>query len=143
MAAALALGFWQPTLLPFFPLIGIGLSIVMTALALGYLLIVSLFCNPKKPFEKDNAYLRFLTYYTMDSILAVFRFRLHGVDLDKMPDEPCVLVSNHLSRFDPMAKMVLLKKRKLAFISKKENMKRIRRQPMVLEQMFAKDTSDK
>ncbi len=106
-----------------FPLLWILLFAGITCLAIGYLFIVSLFCYGKKPFEKDNAFLRPLAYHTMDCILEFFRFRVNGEGVEKIPQEPCVLVCNHLSRFDPMVTFVLMKGRRLGFLSKKENMR--------------------
>lgn len=95
----------------------------ITCLAIFYLFIVSLFCYGKKPFEKDNPFLRLLAYHTMDCILEFFRFRVKGEGMEKIPEEPFVLVCNHLSRFDPMVTFVLMKGRLLGFLSKKENMR--------------------
>ncbi len=95
----------------------------ITVSAIFFLFICSLFCYGKKPFEKDNLFLRSLAYHTMDCILEFFRFRVEGEGIEKIPDEPCVIVCNHLSRFDPMVTFVLMKGRRLGFISKKENMR--------------------
>lgn len=111
-----------PSLWPFLLLIWLGLSIGITCLAIFFLFLCSLFCYGKKAYEKDNAFLRFLSYYTMDSILACFRFRIRAKNLEAFPEEPCVFVCNHLSRFDPMVSFVLMKGKKVAFLSKKENM---------------------
>lgn len=97
----------------------------LLAASVLFLFIVSLFCYGKKPVEKDNLFCRFLAYHTMDSILALFRFRVEGKGLEQIPEEPCVIVCNHLSRFDPMVKFRLMKGRRLAFVSKKENMRLI------------------
>ena len=112
-----AKSFWL--LLPLWAL----LFAAITCLAIFYLFIISLFCYGKKPFEKDNTFLRPLAYHTMDCILEFFRFRVHGEGIEKIPAEPCVLVCNHLSRFDPMVTFVLMKGRRLGFLSKKENMR--------------------
>jgi 1-acyl-sn-glycerol-3-phosphate acyltransferase len=98
---------------------------LLLAVSVIFLFIVSLFCYGKKPIEKDNLFCRFLAYHTMDSILALFRFRAEGKGLEQIPEEPCVIVCNHLSRFDPMVKFRLMKGRRLAFVSKKENMRLI------------------
>ena len=107
--------FWIP--------LWLALFVGITCLAILYLFIVSLFCYSQKPFEKDNAFLRSLAYHTMDCILEFFRFRVRGEGLELLPEEPCVLVCNHLSRFDPMVTFVLMKGRRLGFLSKKENMR--------------------
>jgi 1-acyl-sn-glycerol-3-phosphate acyltransferase len=59
----------------------------------------------------------------MDAILALFRFSFSGEKLESIPAEPCVIVCNHLSRFDPMVTFCLMKGRRLGFISKKENLR--------------------
>ena len=112
-----AKSFWL--LLPLWAL----LFTAITCLAIFYLFLVSLFCYGKKPFVKDNGFLRALAYQTMDCILEFFRFRVKGEGVEKIPAEPCILVCNHLSRFDPMVTFVLMKGRRLGFISKKENMR--------------------
>ena len=43
--------------------------------------------------------------------------------MEKFPDEPFVLVSNHLSNFDPVVVLAKVKGRKIAFISKPSNFK--------------------
>ncbi|MBR3837013.1 MAG: 1-acyl-sn-glycerol-3-phosphate acyltransferase [Clostridia bacterium] len=102
-------------------LVGIWGGLVLTAIL--FLFFVSLFCYGDKPLEKDNIFCRRLAFYTMDCILVLFRFRISGKGLEKMPTEPCVIVCNHLSRFDPMVTFRLMKGRRLAFVSKIENMR--------------------
>lgn len=113
----------KTSLFPFILLLWIALFVVITLGAIFFLFICSLFCYGKKSYEKDNAFLRILSYHTMDCILEFFRFRVKGDGLEKIPEEPCVIVCNHLSRFDPMVTFVLMKGRRLGFISKKENMR--------------------
>ena len=110
-------------LFPFLLLLWVALFFGITVGAIFFLFLCSLFCYGKKPFEKDNSFLRSLAFHTMDCILEFFRFRVKGEGVEKIPDEPCVIVCNHLSRFDPMVNFVLMKGRKLGFISKKENMR--------------------
>ena len=49
------------------------------------------------------------------------RIKLTGEEL--LPEEPCVLVSNHRSDFDPMTVLAVLNRRKLVYISKEGNFK--------------------
>jgi 1-acyl-sn-glycerol-3-phosphate acyltransferase len=102
-------------------LLGIWVGLVLTAIL--FLFFVSLFCYGNKPLEKDNAFCRRLAFHTMDCILVLFRFRIMGKGLEKIPSEPCVIVCNHLSRFDPMVTFRLMKGRRLAFVSNIENMR--------------------
>ncbi|MBR2615344.1 MAG: 1-acyl-sn-glycerol-3-phosphate acyltransferase, partial [Clostridia bacterium] len=66
---------------------------------------------------------RALAYLTMDGILTFFRLHVCGDGVERVPREPCVIVSNHLSRFDPMVVFKLLPGTRLGFVSKKENMR--------------------
>ena len=115
--------FWMPKLLPWFFLLWLSFSAAILFGGVVFLFVCSLFFYGKKKLEKDNRFCRFLSYYTMDAILTLFRFRIRGEGLEKLPGEPFVLVCNHLSRFDPMVTFVLMKGHRLGFISKKENMK--------------------
>ncbi|MBP5289416.1 MAG: 1-acyl-sn-glycerol-3-phosphate acyltransferase [Clostridia bacterium] len=104
-------------------LAGVGCFLGLNAVFVLYLFTVSLFCVNREPVEKPNEYLRHLAYITMDWILALFRIRVKGRNLERLPREPAVIISNHLSRFDPMALYCLERKRRLAFVSKIENMR--------------------
>lgn len=112
-----------PNALPFSLLILLGLFVGSAAFLVVILFIISLFYPQSRPAKKDDPFCRFLAYHTMEAILAVFRFRVTGKGLERLPEKPCVLICNHLSRFDPMATTLLMKKRQIAFVSKKENMR--------------------
>ena len=95
----------------------------LNVLFLLFLWVTSLFCTNREPVEKPNAYLVLLARITMDWILKIFRIRVKAEGLEKIPAGPTIIISNHLSRFDPMALYVLEKDRRLAFLSKIENMR--------------------
>ena len=84
------------------------------------LLIGSLFINPEKLPEK-NGFHRFMTLATIDVMLTGMRIHVKVNGAEKLPAQPFVYVSNHLSVFDPMIAMLYLRKYRLAFVSKKEN----------------------
>ncbi len=84
------------------------------------LLIGSVFINPEKLPEK-NFFHRFMTLTTIDIMLTGMRIHVKVKGTEKLPDKPFVYVSNHLSVFDPMIAMLHLRKHRLAFVSKKEN----------------------
>lgn len=84
------------------------------------LLIGSFFINPEKLPEK-NGFHRFMTLATIDIMLTAMRIRVTVNGREKLPDRPFVYISNHLSVFDPMIAMMYLRKHRLAFVSKKEN----------------------
>jgi len=122
IAAALFL-FAVPSAVSFLPLLFVAFFVGALSFLIAVLFIISLFYPQNKDIEKDNGICRFLAYHTMEAIVILFRFRMKGVGMDLLPEKPFVLVCNHLSRFDPMVTTVLMKDRKLAFVSKKENMK--------------------
>ncbi len=82
--------------------------------------IGALFINPEKLPEK-NSFHRFMTLATIDIMLTGMRISVKVNGKEKLPDKPFVYISNHLSVFDPMIAMLYLRKHKLAFVSKKEN----------------------
>ena len=80
----------------------------------------SLFINPEK-LPGKNGFHRFMTLATIDVMLTAMRIRVTVNGREKLPSKPFVYISNHLSVFDPMIAMFHLRKHKLAFVSKKEN----------------------
>ncbi|MBQ8903900.1 MAG: 1-acyl-sn-glycerol-3-phosphate acyltransferase [Oscillospiraceae bacterium] len=97
-----------------------GFFIGFLILHILVLLIGSFFINPEKLPEK-NAFHRFMTLATIDVMLTGMRIHVKVNGAEKLPDRPFVYVSNHLSVFDPMIAMLYLRKHRLAFVSKKEN----------------------
>ena len=97
-----------------------GFLIGFLALHILVLLVGSLFINPERLPEK-NGFHRFMTLATIDVMLAGMRIHAKVNGKEKLPDTPFVYISNHLSVFDPMIAMLYLRKYKLAFVSKKEN----------------------
>ena len=120
--AVLALVLFIPALLPWSLILAFGAWLFLVVSSVFFLFIVSLFCIGKPLSSMEGPFLRSLAYHTMDCILTLFGFRIKGEGMEKIPSEPCVIVCNHLSRFDPMVKFVLMKGRKLSFVSKIENM---------------------
>lgn len=95
------------------------------AVTLVFLLIMAvsvLFVDPNRLYSETNDYYRFLADGT-DLIIMVFsRVRIHLTGQEKLPrDRKYLLVSNHLSGYDPLCTMRALRKEKLIFISKPEN----------------------
>ena len=89
-----------------------------------FFLSVCALCMPKrKKIHSPKAFCAFFIRITMDWLMRVFRIRVNLTGTDLLPNEPCVLVSNHRSDFDPMAVLGVLRGRKLAYISKEANFK--------------------
>lgn len=77
----------------------------------------------KKKYDKPSNYARFLLTQGMYYIDFHANVRVKKIGLDKIPNEPFLLVSNHKSKFDPMITAAIFRKRHLAFITKEDNMK--------------------
>ena len=88
-----------------------------------FLFVSSLFLPKKKPVTKPNPFCVFMIRVTMAWIMQISRVRVKLIGTELLPKEPCILVSNHRSDFDPMAVLAVLKGRKLAYISKDANLK--------------------
>ena len=86
----------------------------------------------KLPKTIDTIYRRY-GLATLKVFVDSFRIKVDSSGLDKIPDEPFLLVSNHKSFFDPLVGIELFKKHNLAWVSKEENM----RIPAVGKYMFA------
>ena len=79
--------------------------------------------NLKKKYDKPSKYARFLLTTGMAYIDFHAGVRLKKIGLEKIPDEPFLLVGNHKSKFDPMIAAAVFHNKHLAFITKEDNMK--------------------
>ena len=142
----------NPTLLPF----AAGAAVISIALCLGLgftgwrlagmliavfcgaflgllllfvlLLAAAALCADTK--EPQRIYLSFysaLVSYVEGLVPALFRVRIHASGTDKIPDGRWLLVGNHLSGFDPLVTGWVLRKHRIAFITKPS----IRRLPVI------------
>lgn len=104
------------------PLLAIGGYVAAVAVYFLILCVVSLFLPRKAP-ERSNPLCRWLIANTMHWLMPFVAIRVVLLGAEKIPDCPCVIVSNHLSDFDPMTLLAALRHRKLVYISKQENFK--------------------
>ncbi len=111
------LSFWW--LLPLF----IGAFVAVIVLFLVVLYVISLFLPKKKRVTRPKPFCTFMIRITMDWLMRLFRIRIKLSGIEKLPDCPCVLVSNHRSDFDPMTVLAVMKGRKPVYISKEANFK--------------------
>ncbi|MBQ8351195.1 MAG: 1-acyl-sn-glycerol-3-phosphate acyltransferase [Clostridia bacterium] len=86
-----------------------------------YLFITSFVFSMKKPIKRVNPYAFFMTHLTVNWLLGLFRVHHRSQGLEKLPNEPFVLVSNHRSDFDPMVGFDAIRSRHLGYISKEAN----------------------
>lgn len=94
----------------------------ITLLYFAVLFVASLLM-PKRSPKKTSKVCRFFIWFTLRWLLLVMGIRVKLTGEEKLPDCPCVLVSNHRSDFDPMTVLAMLRHRKLAYISKESNFK--------------------
>jgi 1-acyl-sn-glycerol-3-phosphate acyltransferase len=105
------------------PLLLLGFFIAINVLYLIILYIISLFLSMEKPFIKNSRFCRFTVTVTLDWLLHMLHIHIDVSGLEKLPDGPFVLVSNHRSNFDPIVTFIAFKKYPLSYISKPENFK--------------------
>ena len=94
------------------------------ALNIVYLLGVftaSLFLSKKPPEHVHRGCMRVIRL-TMNWLLTLLRVKIIVRGAEKIPAEPTVFVSNHISDFDPMAVLSVLR-RDMIYISKESNFK--------------------
>lgn len=115
--ASYALSYWW--IVPLF----VAFYAAWVVIYLLALYISSLFMPTKEPIKKPKAVCRFFIVETMDYVMRLMRAKITVKGREKLPQEPCVIISNHRSCFDPMSKLAVFKERKMAFISKESNMK--------------------
>ncbi len=102
----------------------IGIYVLLQPLYFGALWISTLFL-PKKdtPLEKPVERVYGIIQFSCDWVTTLLNVKIKFNGIEKLPDEPFVLVSNHLSNFDPIVILAKIKHRKIAFISKASNFK--------------------
>ena len=112
-----SLGQESPWKLFFLLLIYPGFTLALFALhfivAYFWSLILKRFPEPETP-KKIYSY---MTVATEDILCRFAGAKLEGFDPSALPEGPFLLVSNHLSNFDPIVTSVWLSKRKSVFIS--------------------------
>jgi 1-acyl-sn-glycerol-3-phosphate acyltransferase len=101
----------------------LGIFIVINPLYFCILWISTIFMPKKDPIDKPLKGIYFMIQFSTEWLLTLLRVKVNFNGIEKLPDEPFVLVSNHLSNFDPIVILSKIKKRKIAFISKASNFK--------------------
>lgn len=96
--------------------LGVELLYLLCLLIIGMLM-------PKKEPKKSSAYCRWNIRYFLAWVMRVLNVKVHLTGRELLPAEPCVLISNHRSAFDPMTVLAKLNRKKLLYISKESNFK--------------------
>lgn len=100
--------------------IWLGLYVGLTLLWALFLVVSALFL-PKKTPEKPIPFCSKTIRFGLDWLLSLLGIRVRWIGQEKLPDEPCVIVSNHVSDFDPMILLGTMRSRNLVYISKESN----------------------
>ncbi len=94
----------------------LGTALAFLAISVLYLLIVFLLLLPidkNKVETEEHPVYRWLMHRTVELFLFFCNVRWKIEGLEKLPDTPYLLVSNHRSGFDPLAMMAALQKHRL------------------------------
>ena len=87
--------------------------------------VCSWFAGPNKMYTHISPFYHALTMALDGWILALCRVKIHVTGLEKVPtDTEYLFVSNHRSNFDPMVQWWVLRRWRLAFVSKPSNMRK-------------------
>ena len=105
-------------LLPIF----VGGFLAVNLLFVIGLVISTLFLPKEDPVEKPRNFYGIIQL-VCEWITNLLRVKVKFTGMEKFPEEPFVLVSNHLSNFDPVVVLAKVKGRKIAFVSKPSNFK--------------------
>ena len=100
-----------------------GLFIVINPLYFCALWVSTIFLPKKDPIDKPLKGIYFMIQFSCDWLMTLLRVKNRFTGMERFPNEHFVLVSNHLSNFDPIVVLAKVKKRKIAFISKASNFK--------------------
>ncbi len=90
---------------------------------LSIFILIALTIKPDYQPKTINTFYRKFGMATLKVFVDSFRIKPHSTGLEKLPDEPFLIVSNHSCIFDPLVGIELYKKHNVAYISKEENMR--------------------
>ncbi len=100
--------------LPIAPLV----FVVIVALYFSVLFVISLFVNKKKTRKKPNTAAMWLLEQTFAACLPFCRVRLHVGNAGRLPEGECLVVSNHLSKFDPVVTATSFRGNHMVFVAR-------------------------
>ena len=99
----------------------LGYYLGLVVLLFAIITLIWFFLPKKGTVKKPIPLCQFMIWFVMDWLMNFFGIRITWKGRELLPDEPCVIVSNHLSDFDPMVLLALTKKRRIVYISKESN----------------------
>ena len=99
----------------------LGNYVALVVLLFAVITLIWFFLPKKGTVKKPIPLCRFMIWLVMDWLMNAFGVRTVWKGQDLLPAEPCVIVSNHLSNFDPIVLLSMARKRKIVYISKESN----------------------
>ena len=106
------------------PALFVGVFLVLTLAAFGFLCLVCALVDMDKPQEHDSPFYRRVAQVYIGALIGLLRIRIHTKGLEKVPTQGrFVLVCNHLFIADPCVLLHCFPKSQLAFVTKQENQK--------------------
>lgn len=100
-----------------------ALFIAVFAIYVIILFIFSLFMNKKKEINKPNSFYYFFIEQTIKLLIFLSRTKIAVEGVEQIdPQKRYLVVSNHISNFDPFLTIVALKLKPLIGVTKKENL---------------------
>ncbi len=108
----------------FIPLICIPIVfILLFVIMLVMLFFIGLFFNKNKPIKKPSKFALFFVNNVNYLLCVLGRAKIKVSNKDLMPDEDVIIVTNHISNFDPMVVMKTYHKKKIFCVTKYGNLK--------------------
>ena len=104
--------------------VGLYIASFAAVFVLFYLVVLlfSMTIDTKSPPpEEDHPFVRKIVLVVISHLCRFARLRLHTEGLEKLPAGRFLIVSNHLSAYDPISTVWMLRKTPTAFITKPEN----------------------
>ncbi len=106
--------------IPLFLLFWAVAAVLTVALYLLFVYLLSLFIDPSPEKQKKHPVMMFFLRITLRAVCLGGRAHLHKVGFENLPDQPFLVVSNHLSMLDPVVTVAAMPGRDLCFIAKPE-----------------------
>ena len=104
-----------------FALLGI---LALILLVIVFICVAALFVNPRKDYDRNSRFYRFIMDFVSAATLWLLRVRIHVSGMERVPlDRKCLYVGNHRSNFDSIVTWKVFRRQQLAYLSKGENFK--------------------
>lgn len=97
-----------------------GFSVLFSLLLWSFFAVLSAVIPRGKYYSKPSAFYLWNLNLAYAFICGGARVKIRTSGLEKIPDKPFLLVSNHLSQLDNMVQSLVLRPRKIAFIAKEQ-----------------------